>query len=57
MIRPETKVWTSKYLNNIIEQDHKRVKQRVYPTHWRSRMHLHAICTGTFESIVEGLEV
>jgi transposase-like protein len=22
---------TSKYLNNIIEQDHRRVKQRVYP--------------------------
>jgi transposase-like protein len=31
VIRPETKVWTSKYLNNIIEQDHRRVKQRVYP--------------------------
>jgi transposase-like protein len=27
----ETKVWTSKYLNNIVEQDHRRVKQRVYP--------------------------
>ena len=27
----ETKVWTSKYLNNIIEQDHRRVKQRLYP--------------------------
>ena len=31
VIRPETKVWTSKYLNNLIEQDHRRVKQRVYP--------------------------
>lgn len=31
MIRPETMIWTSKYLNNIIEQDHRRVKQRVYP--------------------------
>jgi transposase-like protein len=31
VLRPETKVWTSKYLNNIIEQDHRRVKQRVYP--------------------------
>jgi transposase-like protein len=31
VIRPEAKVWTSKYLNNIIEQDHRRVKQRVYP--------------------------
>lgn len=27
----ETKVWTSKYLNNIIEQDHRRIKQRIYP--------------------------
>jgi transposase-like protein len=24
-------VGTSKYLNNLIEQDHRRVKQRVYP--------------------------
>jgi transposase-like protein len=31
VIRPETKVWTSKYLNNLVEQDHRRVKQRVYP--------------------------
>ena len=31
MLPSETKVWTSKYLNNIIEQDHRRVKQRVYP--------------------------
>jgi transposase-like protein len=28
---PQTKVWTSKYLNNIVEQDHRRVKQRIYP--------------------------
>ena len=27
----ETKVRTSKYLNNLIEQDHRRVKQRYYP--------------------------
>jgi transposase-like protein len=27
----QTKVRTSKYLNNLIEQDHRRVKQRVYP--------------------------
>jgi transposase-like protein len=31
VIRPEAKVWRSKYLNNIIEQDHRRVKQRIYP--------------------------
>jgi transposase-like protein len=31
MLRPQTKVWTSKYLNNIVEQDHRRVKQRIYP--------------------------
>ena len=27
----QTKVRTSKYLNNLIEQDHRRVKQRIYP--------------------------
>lgn len=26
-----TKVRTSKYLNNLIEQDHRRIKQRIYP--------------------------
>jgi transposase-like protein len=31
VLRPEVKVWASKYLNNIIEQDHRRVKQRIYP--------------------------
>jgi putative transposase len=31
VIRPEAKVWTSKYLNNILGQDHRRVKQRLYP--------------------------
>ena len=31
VIRPETEVWTSKYLNNLVEQDHRRVKQRIYP--------------------------
>jgi transposase-like protein len=25
------KVRTSKYLNNLVEQDHRRVKQRIYP--------------------------
>jgi transposase-like protein len=30
-LRPQTKVWTSKYLNNIVEQDHRRVKQRIHP--------------------------
>jgi transposase-like protein len=29
--RPQAKVRTSKYLNNLIEQDHRRVKQRIYP--------------------------
>jgi transposase-like protein len=28
---PQTKVWTSKYLNNLVEHDHRRVKQRIYP--------------------------
>lgn len=31
VLRPQIKVRTSKYLNNIIEQDHRRVKQRIYP--------------------------
>jgi transposase-like protein len=31
VLRPEAKVRTSKYLNNLAEQDHRRVKQRVYP--------------------------
>jgi len=31
MLRLETKVRTSKYLNNLVEQDHRRVKQRIYP--------------------------
>jgi len=31
ILRPQTKVWASKYLNNIVEQDHRRVKQRIYP--------------------------
>ncbi len=31
MLPSETKVWTSKYLNNLVEQDHRRVKQRIYP--------------------------
>jgi hypothetical protein len=30
VFRPPTKVWTSKYLNNLVEQDHRRVKQRIY---------------------------
>jgi len=29
MLRPQTKVWTSKYLNNIVEQDHRSIKRRV----------------------------
>lgn len=31
MLPLETKIWTNKYLDNIIEQDHLRVKQRIYP--------------------------
>jgi transposase-like protein len=30
-LRPQTKVRASKYLNNLVEQDHRRVKQRIYP--------------------------
>jgi transposase-like protein len=31
VLHPQTTVWTSEYLNNIIEQDHRRVKQRTHP--------------------------
>jgi len=31
VLRPLAKVRTSKYLNNLVEQDHRRVKQRIYP--------------------------
>ena len=31
VLRPQAKARTSKYLNNLVEQDHGRVKQRVYP--------------------------
>ena len=31
LLLPEMKVWTSKYLNNLAEQDHGRVRQRIYP--------------------------
>jgi transposase-like protein len=30
----QTLVRTNKYLNNMIEQDHRRVKQRCYPMLW-----------------------
>ncbi len=28
---PQTKIWTSEYLCSPTEQDHRRVKQRIYP--------------------------
>ena len=31
MLCPRATVRTSKYLNNLIEQDHRKVKQRIYP--------------------------
>jgi transposase-like protein len=31
MLRPQAKVRTSKYLNNLVEQDRRKVKQRIYP--------------------------
>ena len=31
VLRQETEIWTSKSLNNLVEQDHRRVKQRIYP--------------------------
>jgi transposase-like protein len=29
--RPRVRVRTSKYMNSLVEQDHRRVKQRLYP--------------------------
>jgi transposase-like protein len=31
VLRPQAKVRTSKYLNHLVEQEHRRVKQRTYP--------------------------
>lgn len=31
VLRPQAKVRESKYLNHLIEQDHRKVKQRIYP--------------------------
>ncbi len=31
VLGPEIKIWTSKYLNNMVEQDHRKVKQHIYP--------------------------
>lgn len=31
VLRPLAKVRTSKYLNDLVEQDHRKVKQRIYP--------------------------
>lgn len=31
VLRPQTKVWTSKYLNNLVEQDHRRVEAADLP--------------------------
>ena len=42
-------VRTSKYLNNLIEQDHRRVKQRVYPMLGFKRFENAAVMTGGIE--------
>jgi transposase-like protein len=31
VLHPETQVCMSKYLNNLVEQDHRRKKRRIYP--------------------------
>ncbi len=49
VLRIETKVWTSKYLNNIVEQDHRRVKQRVYPMLGFKRFRNAAVTIGGIE--------
>ena len=37
MLPPRVLMRTSRYLNNLIEQDHRRVKQRIYPMHGLKR--------------------
>jgi transposase-like protein len=32
LLRPQTKVRTSKHLNDLVERDHRSVKRRIYPT-------------------------
>ena len=44
-------VRTSKYLNNLIEQDHRRVKQRVYPMMGFKRFETAAITISGIELI------
>lgn len=43
-------VRTSKYLNNPVEQDHRRVKQRVYPMLGFKRFEHAAVAIGGIES-------
>jgi len=50
VLRPRTKIRTSKYLNNIIEQDHRRVKQRLYPR-------LGFKCFGNAAVTISGIEL
>jgi transposase-like protein len=50
VLRPRTKLRTSKYLNNIIEQDHRRVKQRLYPM-------LGFKCFGNAAVTISGIEL
>jgi len=44
-------VQTSRYLNNLIEQDHRRVKQRIYPMLGFKRFENAAIATSGIELI------
>jgi transposase-like protein len=51
VLRPQTKVWTSKYLNNIVEQDHRRVKQRIYPMLGFKQLRNAAVTIGGIELV------
>ena len=51
VLRSETKVWTSKYLNNIVEQDHRRVKQRIYPMLGFKQLRNAAVMMGGIELV------
>jgi transposase-like protein len=51
VLRPQTRVRTSKYLNNLVEQDHRRVKQRIYPMLGFKNFGNAAVTTGGIELI------
>ena len=45
----QTEVRTNNYLNNIIEQDHRRIKQRYYPMHGFKQLKIAAVTLSGIE--------